>query len=443
MVLAEAVRNSLNIELTAGMPRHLLDGWFFQGESSTKCSECSTTYKIFRCPYSTSKGEYKYWAVVCDECETASTLDDISEASKKALTKWDKGDVQNKPKGNSEQKPTPAALEKPSKPEPINTTKKKSESGFAPIDDLQIGDEVEHSSFGKGVIFNLHGTGESVDATIGFYGGGVRVFALAYAPLKRVNSQPKIASNNFKSAKYSTTQIKDTIQMLKELIATIQEKHLISHSNFGGYELPSDISKPDLIAYTKKYGFKHLQELRIALREVFVGTGKAAPPTSSVDVLDIGCGPGMSRTMLREFGISVKTYSGVDYAESCLWLANELNSDLSSCSEPSVEGQFVLSLDEIKPAEVVGFVIMNHVLNQPFVNELKLTSWAKNLNRIYPYGFFLLNVEPRYDPYEKKSQLFEGMLLIENITILNSLSFVVPGEFKGQKTVSWWVCGRS
>ena len=443
MVLAEAVRNSLNIELTAGMPRCQFDGWFFQGESPAKCPECSTNYKIFRCPYTHSKGESKYWAVVCDGCETALTLDDISEANKKALRKWDKAEIQNQPLGIAERKPTPAIMEKPSKPQPVRTQKKKSESGFAPTDDLQIGDVVEHSSFGQGVIFNLRGTDESAEATIGFYGGGVRVFALAYAPLKRVNSQPQITSNNFNSTKYSTPQNKDTIQILRELIATIQEKHLISHSNFGGYELPSDISKPDLIAYTKKYGFKHLQELRIALREVFVGAGKATPPTSSVDVLDIGCGPGMSRTILREFGISVKTYSGVDYAENCLWLAKELNSDLSSCSEPSVEGQFVLSLDEIKPSEVVGFVIMNHVLNQRFVNELKLTSWAKNLSRIYPHGFYLLSVEPQKISFENQTKLWKGMLLKENITILNSLSLVVPGEFKAEKAVNWWECGKS
>ena len=88
--LFDAIRNNLNIEIVVDTPRYQLDGWFFQGEGPVKCPECSTAYKVFRCPYSTSKGEYKYWAVVCDGCETASTLDDIPGLKKNELMKWDK-----------------------------------------------------------------------------------------------------------------------------------------------------------------------------------------------------------------------------------------------------------------------------------------------------------------------------------------------------------------
>ena len=135
MNLFDAIRNNLNIEIVVDMPRYRLTGWFFQGESPAKCPTCSTSYKIFRCPYTTSKGEYKYWAVVCDECETASTLDDISEANKKALTKWDKAEIQNKHEDFSARKFTPVIVEKPSKPQPIKTTPKMYPPRFTRSDD--------------------------------------------------------------------------------------------------------------------------------------------------------------------------------------------------------------------------------------------------------------------------------------------------------------------
>ena len=133
--LFDAIRNNLNIEIVVDMPRYLLDSWFFQGESPVKCPECSTSYKIFRCPYTTSKGEYKYWAVVCDGCETASTLDDIPGLKKKALMKWDKEEFKNKPLGISEKNPTPTIVEKPSKSQPIKTTAKMYPPRFTRSDD--------------------------------------------------------------------------------------------------------------------------------------------------------------------------------------------------------------------------------------------------------------------------------------------------------------------
>ena len=110
MNLYDAIRKNLNIEIALDMPRYQLDGWFFQGGSPAKCPTCSTSYKIFRCPYTTSMGEYKYWAVVCDDCETVLTLDGISEVNKKVLTKWDKREIQNSVRGNSEQKPSKSQL---------------------------------------------------------------------------------------------------------------------------------------------------------------------------------------------------------------------------------------------------------------------------------------------------------------------------------------------
>jgi DNA helicase-2/ATP-dependent DNA helicase PcrA len=51
---------------------------------------------------------------------------------------------------------------------------------------LKIGDDVEHPSFGEGVIIDISGTGEKAEATINFPGVGTKHLALAWAPLKKL-----------------------------------------------------------------------------------------------------------------------------------------------------------------------------------------------------------------------------------------------------------------
>jgi DNA helicase-2/ATP-dependent DNA helicase PcrA len=50
---------------------------------------------------------------------------------------------------------------------------------------LRIGDDVEHPSFGEGVIIDLRGQGESAEATVNFAGVGTKHLALAWAPLRK------------------------------------------------------------------------------------------------------------------------------------------------------------------------------------------------------------------------------------------------------------------
>ena len=51
---------------------------------------------------------------------------------------------------------------------------------------LRIGDDVEHPSFGEGVIINIEGSGEKAEATIRFRDVGTKHLALAWAPLKKL-----------------------------------------------------------------------------------------------------------------------------------------------------------------------------------------------------------------------------------------------------------------
>ena len=49
---------------------------------------------------------------------------------------------------------------------------------------LRIGDDVEHPSFGDGVIIDISGEGDKAEAAINFAGVGTKHLALAWAPLK-------------------------------------------------------------------------------------------------------------------------------------------------------------------------------------------------------------------------------------------------------------------
>jgi DNA helicase-2/ATP-dependent DNA helicase PcrA len=53
---------------------------------------------------------------------------------------------------------------------------------------LRIGDDVEHPSFGEGVIIDISGSGEKAEAVINFAGIGTKHLALAWAPLKKLGA---------------------------------------------------------------------------------------------------------------------------------------------------------------------------------------------------------------------------------------------------------------
>ena len=100
--LVDAIEEKLGFKLIVKYARYHIDGWYFQDKSPVDCSTCGATCSIFRCPYTTSKGEYRYWAVVCGGCENALTLDDIPETNKKILQKWDSKTASSKAKSTSQ-----------------------------------------------------------------------------------------------------------------------------------------------------------------------------------------------------------------------------------------------------------------------------------------------------------------------------------------------------
>jgi DNA helicase-2/ATP-dependent DNA helicase PcrA len=51
---------------------------------------------------------------------------------------------------------------------------------------LRVGDDVEHPSFGEGIILEIRGQGDKAEASIRFAGAGTKHLSLAWAPLKKI-----------------------------------------------------------------------------------------------------------------------------------------------------------------------------------------------------------------------------------------------------------------
>ena len=51
---------------------------------------------------------------------------------------------------------------------------------------LTVGDDVEHPTFGEGIIVDVRGEGDRAEATIRFRGVGTKHLSLAWAPLKKL-----------------------------------------------------------------------------------------------------------------------------------------------------------------------------------------------------------------------------------------------------------------
>ena len=51
---------------------------------------------------------------------------------------------------------------------------------------LRIGDDVEHPAFGEGVVIDIQGSGDNMEATINFPGTGTKHLALEWAPLRKI-----------------------------------------------------------------------------------------------------------------------------------------------------------------------------------------------------------------------------------------------------------------
>ena len=144
------------------------------------------------------------------------------------------------------------------------------------------------------------------------------------------------------------------------------------------FQLPADVTYRESFDYALKYGIKHAIELKDALGAVSTHLER------NVHVLDIGCGAALTASVVREAGISVKSYCGVDHAPAQVWLARLLNPG----------SNFMTDLAVVPMIREPALVVMNHICAQENVTEIDLHNWAKQLSRIIPNGFDLVSIEP-------------------------------------------------
>jgi len=162
----------------------------------------------------------------------------------------------------------------------------------------------------------------------------------------------------------------------------IQLRHNIEDwPGSSGFQLPSDITKSRAIKYARTYGISHARELEDAVSEVSLWLPQDG------NVIDIGCGPGMSARVLMGCSFKLSRYFGIDHSESQVWLARQLNIGSGNVCN------FSKSLALLPVVEAPLLIVMNHICHQGDVSETDLHRWATNLKKMPPYR--ILSIEPQ------------------------------------------------
>lgn len=169
--------------------------------------------------------------------------------------------------------------------------------------------------------------------------------------------------------------------LLEELEGIRLEHKIEEWPESSGYQLPADIPQSRAIKYAKTYGIRHARELEDSLAVVKKWLQQ------DVNVIDIGCGPGMSSRVLQGLSFNVKRYFGIDHSPNQIWLARQLNVGVGHIAN------FSVSLALLPVVEAPLLVIMNHICHQDDVDETDLHRWAENLKKMPPYR--ILSIEPQ------------------------------------------------
>ena len=221
----------------------------------------------------------------------------------------------------------------------------------------------------------------------------------------------------------------------QEKLSLLGERKKIKRDlTFNAFQIKSTLTMRQAYSYACGHGLNHSQELRSAMKSLGFQNQLSLHRLGLVDILDVGCGPGMTLDVLLEFGLHINSYSGFDYADSFVWLARELNND--------VEGNFVVRMPDLPTSKRTGFILMNHVLNQDEVTTDLLKTWIQEFKRIYSKGFSLLSIEPTKADYDQKFKDFEKICLDKEIKIKNKRStFSESKSYKKiPKRVNYWAC---
>lgn len=85
--LPDCTREWFGFSVQTKLARFKTQGWFGTGQTDCHCSTCSNMLWGFRKPYTTTKGDYLYWALVCSNCRTATDPASLPDSERKLLYK--------------------------------------------------------------------------------------------------------------------------------------------------------------------------------------------------------------------------------------------------------------------------------------------------------------------------------------------------------------------
>ena len=268
----------------------------------------------------------------------------------------------------------------------------------------------------------------------GHHGGCEQLEIVKNRNSRRLN-QPKAVSQDHQSelseAPYKT-RIRRTYEAKLRILG--EQKKMQRDLTFKNYQIKSSISLRQAFSYAFVHGLNHSRELGSALKSLGFQSQSSLDQLGLVDILDVGCGPGMTVDALLKFGARINSYSGFDYANAFIWLARELNND--------VKGNFVSTMHNLPESNHVGLIVMNHVLNQDEISTDLLKSWTWEFKRIFQKGFYLLSIEPTKAAFDNKFREFEKLCLGSGVKISEKRHVFSESQsqLKIRKSVNYWAC---
>jgi hypothetical protein len=87
----DLVKAAYGISVECSVPRFAEPGWAVQGTCDIGCGSCGTDspFIVYRKPYTTPRGTYRYWAIVCLACKSVRELKAFEAAHQEAFRSWD------------------------------------------------------------------------------------------------------------------------------------------------------------------------------------------------------------------------------------------------------------------------------------------------------------------------------------------------------------------
>jgi superfamily I DNA/RNA helicase len=165
LILPELIFKTLGVSVLGLIDRFVTSGWRHQGKTEIGCYDCETEYHVFRKPYSTTKGEYEYWAIVCIGCKSCEGLDSMDTTTQKIFREWS----QNIDK-NAKEVPTRNRKERELAAFRSGLTFQPTEEQLAVIDAAKQGDDLSIEALaGTGKTSTLKLLAESQSSKSGVY----------------------------------------------------------------------------------------------------------------------------------------------------------------------------------------------------------------------------------------------------------------------------------